>query len=505
MAVTPNPAGNRGGKVRRASGWSALVNDLVVTLLSGGGPRAAGSQSDATDGPVVSPRRPARRPAKSRHSTAEWLQLGRGLAEQDAVELAAERRMATQAAMQAALDAAFDVGALVADHRARPSGSGDRAVGVTVTPHADRAGADVPPRSAARNAARRLLLLAGLLAPALGAAPEMAFAQDVKIRELTIAEGSTPVRLVGYGLAVGLDGSGDRNVGGRASNQTVQSVVNLLRRFNIEVPAEVMRTRNVAAVLVTAEVSPYLRAGGKFEISVSSMGDARSLRGGVLWMTPLVADAGGQPVATAQGALLISDGGDQRIRNTIETTARIPAGGLLEGELPRPVFASANRLLLREPDVGTASRIATAINAALGPNSAKVEDPGSIALTVADTNDRAALMSRIRDLAVRPDRPSRIIIDGRDGTVVAGGDLTVGEAVVSHGAVTLTIGAADAPPPPGTGAAPPAPGDVRVVPGTSVQRIAAALHAVQTPPVEIAAIFSALRDVGAISAEVVVR
>jgi flagellar P-ring protein precursor FlgI len=289
----------------------------------------------------------------------------------------------------------------------------------------------------------------------------------------------------------------------------VQSVVNLLRRFNVEVPAEVMRMRNVAAVLVTAEVSPYLRAGGKFEIHVSSMGDARSLRGGVLWMTPLVADAGGQPVATAQGPLLISDGVDTRVRDAIETTARIPAGGLLEGELPRTAFATANRLLLREPDVGTASRIAAAINGTFGPNSAKVEDPGSIALTVADTSDRAAVMTRIRELAVRPDRPARIVIDARDGTVVAGGDLTVGEAVVSHGAVTLTIGA---PQPAAAGApagaastAPEAPGDVRVAPGTSVQRVAAALHAVQTPPAEIAAIFAALREIGAISADVVVR
>jgi flagellar P-ring protein precursor FlgI len=270
-----------------------------------------------------------------------------------------------------------------------------------------------------------------------------------------------------------------------------------------------MRMRNVAAVLVTAEVSPYLRAGGKFEIHVSSMGDARSLRGGVLWMTPLVADAGGQPVATAQGPLLISDGADVRIRDAIETTARIPAGGLLEGELPRTAFATANRLLLREPDVGTASRIAAAINTALGPNSAKVEDPGSITLAVADTSDRAAVMTRIRELTVRPDRPARIIIDARDGTVVAGGELTVGEAVVSHGAVTLTIGAAQpapgAPPATAGSTAPDAPGDVRVAPGTSVQRVAAALHAIQTPPAEIAAIFASLRDVGAISADVVVR
>ena len=167
--------------------------------------------------------------------------------------------------------------------------------------------------------------------------PGRAHAQEIRISDLTIQESSVPVRLMGYGLVVGLDGTGDRPAGGESGGQTVQSVANLLRRFDVDVPNEVLRTRNVAAVLVTAEVSPYLRAGGRFEVHVSSLGDARSVRGGVLWMTPLMTDVGGEPVATAQGSLLVSDGGTARGSYTIETTARIPSGGLLEGNsAPRP-------------------------------------------------------------------------------------------------------------------------------------------------------------------------
>jgi flagellar P-ring protein FlgI len=323
-----------------------------------------------------------------------------------------------------------------------------------------------------------------------------AAAQEPRIRDLTIQDQAVPVRLMGYGLVVGLDGSGDRVTGGRTSGHTVQSVANLLRRFDVEVPAEFIRMRNVAAVLVTAEVSPFLRPGGRFEAHISSIGDARSLRGGVLWMTPLISDVGGSPVATVQGALLISDGGSARNGYSVETTARIPGGGLLEVDLPRPVFASVSRLVLRQPDLGTASRIAQAINGELGAGSATVEDPGAIALALPD-DDRSSLLTRIGDIRVRPDRAARVVIDGRDGTVVAGADLTVGEATVSHGILTLTVGAA-LPGPNGRG-------DVRVPVGTSVVEIANALHGVQTPPAEIAAILEALREVGALAAEVTVR
>ena len=110
-----------------------------------------------------------------------------------------------------------------------------------------------------------------------------------------------------------------------------------------------MKTRNIAAVLVTAEISPYLRPGGRFEVHVSSVGDARSLRGGVLWMTPLLSEVGGQPSASAQGALLMADVGGGK-SSSIENSSRIPSGGLMEVDQPRPAFASSSKLLLREPD-----------------------------------------------------------------------------------------------------------------------------------------------------------
>lgn len=339
-----------------------------------------------------------------------------------------------------------------------------------------------------------------ILAFAALALPCGVAAQEVRIRDLTHAERDVPVRLVGYGLVVGLEGTGDRVMGGYGAGHTVRSIVNLLRNFNVEVPERVLRTRNVAAVLVTAEASPYLRAGGRFEVRVSSIGDATSLRGGILWTTPLVPEVGGQPVASAQGPLLLSDGASSvRLGAAIETTARIPDGGLMAIDLPRPSFATGSRILLREPNLGTASRIAQAINDAFGAGTAYVEDPGAVALSLPDDPaQRADALTRIGELRVRPDRPASIVIDSRDGTIVAGGDLVVGEAVVSHGAMTLTIG--------GTGPADAAaPGEVRVAPGTSVQDVAAALHAVAAPPRTIAAIFESLRAIGAINAEVTIR
>jgi flagellar P-ring protein precursor FlgI len=329
--------------------------------------------------------------------------------------------------------------------------------------------------------------------------------QEARIQDLTLGSHDVPTRLMGYGLVVGLDGTGDRVIGGFSSGHTVRSVANLLRRFDVEVPEQLLRTRNVAAVLVTSEVSPYLRPGGRFEIHVSSLGDAVSLRGGVLWLTPLVSDIGATPVATAQGPLLISEGADGPRGDyyVVETTARIPDGGILEQPLPTPDFAESSVLYLREPNLMNATRISEAINNALGDGTADVVDPGAVALTFTGGPDenRALLLAQIGELSVAPQRVARVIIDGRSGTVVAGGSLQVGEAVVSHGSMTLSVGGT--PVDPETG--PAIPGDVRMAPGVSVQDVAAALHAVAAPPSAIGAIFTSLRDVGAIQAEVVIR
>ncbi|HUX32342.1 MAG TPA: flagellar basal body P-ring protein FlgI [Gemmatimonadaceae bacterium] len=338
-----------------------------------------------------------------------------------------------------------------------------------------------------------------------------AHAQDLAVHDLVIADQAVPVRLMGYGIVVGLPGTGDR-ASRHGSEETVQSIANILRRFNVQVPPEWLNTRNAAAVLVTAEVSPYLRPGGQFDVEVSSIGDARSLRGGTLWMTPLVADVGGSPLGSAQGALLVAV--DQPARSGAwssawsgarggqpETTARIPAGGLVEVQLPRAASAPAGpaHLMLRRPNATTATRIAAAINKALADSVATVDDPGQVTVAVTGANaDRTALLARISTVRVAPGRSGRIVIDARSGSVVAGGDIVVGEGVVSIGALALRIGAASSD-------TTKRQGQVDLPAGTSVQALVAALHAVETPPGQIAAIFQALHDVGAISAELVIQ
>ncbi len=344
----------------------------------------------------------------------------------------------------------------------------------------------------------RQTLLPVVLAAALIAGGSEARAQDARIGDLAITDVNVPVRVVGYGLVVGLDGTGDRAIGSFGARHTVQSVVNLLRNFGIEVPAEVLRTRNVAAVLVTAEASPFLRPGGRFEVHVASVGDASSLRGGVLWATPLVFDPGSPAVATAQGPLLLSEGEVARGGYSVETTARIPDGALLLADLPKPAVTSPSRLLLREPNIGTAVKIAEAINTAIGENSAQVEDPGAVALTLKDSaGGTAVTLAKIADLRVKRDAAATVLVDTRDGTVVVGGEVTVGPGVVSHGGLTLTVGA--------TRTDQPAAGEVRVAPGASVQDVASALQAVGAPAPVIAAIFESLHRVGALTAEVKVR
>jgi flagellar P-ring protein precursor FlgI len=341
-------------------------------------------------------------------------------------------------------------------------------------------------------------VLAIALLLALGLAPPASAAS--RVGDLTLHAGDVPRRLVGYGLVVGLDGTGDRSFGrATAGSPTVRSVVNLLRRFQIEVPAEQLRMRDVAAVLVTAEASPYLRAGGRFEVQVSAIGDATSLRGGVLWMTPLVTDPGQPPLATAQGTVLVSDGGESRtLRGRGGNSGRIPQGGVLEVE--SPAEAMSTRLLLRRPDLATASRIAEAVNAAFGPNSAKVEDPGALALTppAGRAEDLGAFLAAVDSIPVTTREVARVVIDGRDGTVVAGGGVKVGAAVVSHGGYTLEVGGRAS-----AGGA--TEGVVRLEPQASVQEVAAGLHAAGARPQEIAAIFEALEAAGALAAQVLVR
>ncbi|TVP45395.1 MAG: flagellar basal body P-ring protein FlgI [Gemmatimonadales bacterium] len=328
----------------------------------------------------------------------------------------------------------------------------------------------------------------------------------VTVGDLTLVESEVPLRLMGYGLVVGLDGTGDRILGGASGGGfTVRSVANLLRRFDVEVPEEVLRTRNVAAVLVTAEASPWLRPGGRFTVQVSSLGDATSLRGGVLWATPLVADPGGPALAAAQGPVSVASTTGSRFagRYSGETSAQIPDGGVVEVESSRTGAMEAMRLLLRQPDLGSAERIAEAVNAAFGDGVAAVEDPGSVRILA--VGGEAPSLHELRSLEVIRNRRPSILVDSRSGTVVAGGGIRIGEAVISHEGITLTVMPEGAAGVAGAGADLGAPGELRLVEGASVQEVASALHAVGASARDIAAILRGLREIGALQAEVVVR
>ena len=356
----------------------------------------------------------------------------------------------------------------------------------------------------------RAVRLAIVGALAYAAFATAAWAQTpARVGDLTIHPGDVPRRLVGYGLVTGLDGSGDRSFGGTtATTPSVHSVVNLLRRFNVEVPPDQLRLRDVAAVLVTAEISPYLRAGGRFEVQVSALGDASSLRGGVLWVTPLVTDPNEPPVATAQGPLYITTaGGAHGVFAQRSNSARVPQGGVLEVD-PESVPPPEGRLLLRQPDLGTASRIAAVINLSFGDGTASVQDPGSVALQPKGATPQAQMgfYAAVDTLMLVAQGPARIVIDGHAGTLVSGGDVRVGPAVIHHNGVTLAIGGAG-----GAGRAGAVTdslareGLVRMDARASVQDVAAGLHAAGVRAEDMAAIFEALQASGALRAEVVVR
>ncbi|MCL4864514.1 MAG: flagellar basal body P-ring protein FlgI [Gemmatimonadales bacterium] len=346
-------------------------------------------------------------------------------------------------------------------------------------------------------AVRRLALAAVLL---LGAAAPV---PGQTIGDLTVREGEVPVRIVGYGLVVGLDGTGDRSFGSSVGSvQTVRSVTNLLRRFNIEVPPDRLRLRNVAAVLVTAEISAFLRPGAQFEVQVASIGDATSLRGGVLWMTPLMTGPNEAPVATAQGPIPIAVDDRSRFRSRGASSGRIADGGLLEMPLPVIAAATTPRLHLKSPDLTVAARIAEAIDSAVGAGTARVDDPGRVTLSppATATDNLAVFMASLDTLSIRVPVAARIVIDARTGAVVAGGTVPLGNAVVSLQGITVRIGG-----PARTDTTAVAPGVLALGAGATVQDLAEGLRALGVGGSDVAAIFDGLRAAGAVTAAVQVR
>ena len=283
---------------------------------------------------------------------------------------------------------------------------------------------------------RFLLVLLMLLVPA------MASAAPIRIKDLVEFDGVRGNDLVGYGLVVGLNGTGD---GIRNAPFTEDIMSNILERLGVNVTGEQFRPKNVAAVMVTATLPPFARAGGKIDVTVSAIGDAKSLLGGTLIMTPLNA-ADGEIYAVAQGAVIsggvAAQGAAASVVQGVPTSGVIPAGAHIEREIGFELNSlSSVRLALREPDFTTAARIEKVINAEFGNRIARMDDPGTVTVDVAGAGMRSAahVLMRLESLTVEPEQRARVVVDQRSGTIVMGEDVRISRMAVSQGNLTLRV------------------------------------------------------------------
>lgn len=268
------------------------------------------------------------------------------------------------------------------------------------------------------------------------------FAAEARIKDLVEFDGVRGNDLVGYGLVVGLNGTGD---GLRNSPFTEEALANLLERLGINVSGEQFRPKNVAAVLVTATLPPFARAGGQIDVSVSAIGDSNSLRGGTLIMTPLNA-ADGNIYAVAQGSLIaggVSVSGDAgETTKGVPTSGVIPAGARVEREIE---FALSNvtemRMALRNPDFTTALRIERAVNNWFGAPVALMLDSGTVSLDIraAGMASPAHMIGSLENIEIVPAQKARVVVDQRSGTIVLGSDVRISRVAISQGNLTLRV------------------------------------------------------------------
>ena len=267
-------------------------------------------------------------------------------------------------------------------------------------------------------------------------------AVEVRIKDIADFEGIRDNMLVGYGIVVGLDGTGDNL---RNAAFTESSLVSMLERLGVNTRGSDLKTNNVAAVMVTATLPAFARQGARMDVSVSAMGDAESLRGGTLLVTPLMG-ADGEVYAVAQGQLAtggFTAGGEaERVTRNVPTQARIPSGAIIEREVDFELAELDEvRLSLRNPDLTTSARVATRINRALGERVATSLDPGTVAVTVPQRGGggTAALLTRIEQLRVEPDQPARVVVDESNGIIVMGQDVRISEVAVAQGNLTVRV------------------------------------------------------------------
>lgn len=362
----------------------------------------------------------------------------------------------------------------------------------------------------------RLLLFCLLL-------PLSAHAGAIRLKDLVEFDGVRGNDLIGYGLVVGLNGTGD---GLRNSPFTEEIMLNILERLGVNVTGEQMRPQNVAAVIVTANLPPFARVGSQIDVTVSAIGDSDSLLGGTLIMTPLNA-ADGQIYAVSQGTILaggtVAEGEAASVTQGVPTSGIIPSGARVEREIEFDLSSlTTMRLALREPDFTTAGRIEQAINGEFRRAVAVMLDSGTVELDISATRSvsTAHAIGRIENILVEPQLKARVVVDQRSGTIVMGDDVRLSRVAVSQGNLTLRIEETPLvvqPNPfangrtvvvPRTGASIEE-GDgvslAEVQESTSLSEVVAGLNALGVSPRDMIDILKSLKAAGALHAEFLVR
>lgn len=351
---------------------------------------------------------------------------------------------------------------------------------------------------------------------------------QTKIRDLTKVLGANERTLIGYGLVTGLDRTGDRTIRRQGAAFTVQSIANMLQNFGVNVDPDLMRTRNVAAVMVTAKVTPYNAYGSNVDVTVSSLGDATSLAGGILLQTPLIDPEDKDFYVKAQGPLIVggisAETQGARVSQNLTLSGTVPNGGLV---MANTSFQLNKRsplgLIMTNPSYANAQKIADAINLFADEPLAKIHNAGLVNVTwpatLNEISDLNIFVSQILNLQIETETPARVVINERTGTIVAGGDVRISEVMVSHGNIQiatqqtpfvsqpapLSIGGSTVSGNVGSAQIQEGPSKTFVLePNTNVTSLANALNAVGLSPRDIIAIFQAINQAGALKGELVI-
>jgi flagellar P-ring protein FlgI len=344
----------------------------------------------------------------------------------------------------------------------------------------------------------------------------------VRIKDITDVEGVRDNQLVGYGLVVGLNGTGDRL---DSAVFTRQSLIGMLERLGVNTRDQEtkLQTKNVAAVMVTANLPAFARSGGRIDVTVSALGDAKDLSGGTLLVTPLLG-ADGEVYAVAQGALatgaISAKGAGASVTRNVPTSARIANGATVEREVPFQLASKTSlRLGLRNPDLTTARRIADAINGRIPGINARATDHRTVALALAG-REPVDVLAQIEDLRIEPDSPAVVVIDEASGTIVMGANVRISTVAIAQGNLTIRVSESpqvSQPEPLSNGATVVTPrtnikvddsGDKRLGilrGGVTLRDLVASLNALGVGPRDMISILQSIKAAGALQADLQVR